>query len=53
MRSSLRKDKVKICILTSAHPSFDERIFYRECQGLVEIGYGVHLIIDSSRIACK
>jgi glycosyltransferase involved in cell wall biosynthesis len=36
--------KKKICMLTSVHPAFDTRIFYKETKSLVKAGYDVTLI---------
>lgn len=42
--------KIKVCLLTSVHPSaFDIRIFYREAKTLVAAGYEVSLIVQHDR----
>lgn len=44
MNRTLDKDQFKICILTSVHPPFDHRIFYKEAKTLIKAGYNVVLI---------
>jgi hypothetical protein len=41
--------KYKICVLTSAHPALDTRIFYKEARSLVKAGYDVTLIAQHPR----
>jgi glycosyltransferase involved in cell wall biosynthesis len=49
MSSSLDKDQVKICILTSAHPVFDGRIFHKEAKTLLQAGYNVTIIAQHNK----
>jgi len=49
MRKQNNKETVQICHLTSVHPRFDPRIFYKECLSLAENGYKVVLAVRDSR----
>ncbi len=49
MTTSLDKNRVKICILTSVHSSFDDRIFHKEAKTLAKEGYNVVLIAKHNK----
>ncbi len=38
----------KVCILTTAHPLSDTRIFHKEAKSLVKMGYDVTLVVQHS-----
>jgi len=44
MENRSGKAQVKVCILTSAHPVFDARIFHKEAKTLAKGGYEVVLV---------
>ncbi len=48
----VKKNK-KICHLTSVHPVFDIRIFYKECSSLTKAGYQVKLIAPNCKAETK
>ncbi len=39
----------KICHLTSVHPRYDTRIFFRECTSLADKGYEVYLLVADGK----
>lgn len=40
---------IKICHITSAHPRYDTRIFYKECISLSNAGYDVTLLVAEKK----
>ncbi len=47
------KEAVKICHLTTVHPVYDTRIFYKESISLAKKGYRVHLIAPATNEEVK
>lgn len=47
------ESKIKVVQLSSAHPSFDTRIFYKICTSLVKAGYQVDLVIQHEKNEVK
>jgi len=43
-------NKKKICILTSGHPPFDERIFWKFGNSIKNAGYDVSIICSTQNI---
>jgi hypothetical protein len=40
---------IRICHISTVHPLFDNRIFYKECLSLAEQHYEVHLVIPHDK----
>lgn len=40
--------KIRVCHVSSAHLTYDVRIFQKECKSLVREGYDVHLVISGN-----
>ncbi len=49
MNSKTVINNAKVCILTSVHSSFDDRIFHKEAKTLVKAGYKVVLIAQHTK----
>ena len=42
-------DKATVCHISTVHPTFDQRIFHRECWTLANAGYQTHLIVEAEQ----
>ena len=40
---------IKVCHLTSVHPRYDSRIFWKECRSLSSHGFKVYLVVADNR----
>lgn len=47
------KNKTVICHITTIHPAYDDRIFYKQCVSLVKKGFEVHLVARNNKDECK
>ncbi|MFC2084430.1 glycosyltransferase family 4 protein [Bacteroidota bacterium] len=45
----IKNKRIKVYHLSTVHPSYDTRIFYKECKNLVKAGYYVTLIAQHDR----
>ncbi len=43
-------NKKRICLVTSGHPPFDERIFWKFAKSLIEAGYSVSIICSTEKL---
>ena len=46
-------NKIKVCHVTSVHPSKDGRIFAKECVSLAKAGYDVYLVAQGDSEVCQ
>lgn len=40
---------IKVCHISTSHPTFDGRIFHKECVSLAEAGYDVSLVVTHTK----
>ncbi len=45
----MKEKSIKAVHISTVHPVFDTRIFYKECKSLVKAGYEVHLIVQHEK----
>jgi len=49
MVGKIKYDMIKICHITTVHPRYDVRIFYKECKSLQKNGFNVNLIVADDK----
>ena len=48
-----KRNNTVICHISTVHPAYDDRIFYKQCIGLVEEDFEVHLVAHTHKDECR